>query len=75
MADEITELDPVALLVDLPNEGLRAGQTGTVVYAHQGGAAYEVEFVLAPRRSAVSTVPREQLLKLRGVPLVPAAGS
>lgn len=75
MADEISELDPVALLTDIPEEGLKTGQTGTVVYAHDGGEAYEVEFILAPRKSAVATIPRRQLLKLHGLPSVPATGS
>jgi len=75
MTDDISELDPVALLADIPQEGLKAGQTGTVVYVHDGGDAYEVEFILAPRKSAVATIPRGQLLKLHGLPSVPAVGS
>lgn len=75
MQDKISELDPVALLADIPQEGLTAGRTGTVVYVHDGGNAYEVEFILAPRKSIVATVPRAQLLKLQGLPSIPAAGS
>lgn len=68
MTDPIQELDVVALLHDIEGEGLSAGQTGTVVFAHAGDQAFEVEFPLAPRKSVVTTVPRQQLLKLRGLP-------
>lgn len=37
-------LDVVALLVDLPEEGLVRGQVGTIVECHPDGA-FEVEFV------------------------------
>jgi len=39
------ELETVVLAEDLPKQGLRAGDIGTVVMVHQGGAGYEVEFV------------------------------
>jgi hypothetical protein len=40
------ELDVVTLAVDLPEDGLRAGDIGTVVYLFgTPTAAYEVEFV------------------------------
>jgi len=38
----IKEHDCVALTEDLPEEGLKAGDVGTVVHIHQGGAGYEV---------------------------------
>lgn len=41
----IPELECVALLVDLPELGLKAGDIGTVVHVYPSGAAYEVEFV------------------------------
>jgi len=40
----IGELDVVVLKSDLPAEGLEAGDVGTVVLAHHGGGAFEVEF-------------------------------
>lgn len=41
----VSLLDVVALLRDIPNEGLRAGMKGTVVDIHQSpNLAYEVEF-------------------------------
>ena len=65
--DEIQELDMVALVGDLDRDGLQAGQAGTVVFVHDAGKAFEVEFPLTPRKSIVATVPRESLLKLRGL--------
>jgi hypothetical protein len=53
----IKEHDCVVLTADLPDEGLKAGDLGTVVHAHKHGAAYEVEFVtLTGRTVAVATV-------------------
>ena len=40
----INELDIVALAVDLPEHGLKEGDTGTVVFVHEPGQ-YEVEFI------------------------------
>jgi Domain of unknown function (DUF4926) len=43
---KLQELDVVTLAVDLPEEGLQAGDIGTVVYLFESPApAYEVEFV------------------------------
>ena len=53
----IKEHDCVVLTRDLPEENLRAGDVGAVVHIHNGGAAYEVEFVtLTGRTVAVATV-------------------
>ena len=41
----IKEHDCVVLLADLSEDGLTAGDIGTVVHVHQGGAGYEVEFM------------------------------
>lgn len=41
----IKELDRVVLTKDLPSEHLVAGDIGTVVLVHDGGAGYEVEFM------------------------------
>lgn len=40
----IPELESGRLTIDLPEHGLRAGDTGTVVLVHAAGKAYEVEF-------------------------------
>lgn len=41
----IQELDRVILTRDLPEYSLKEGDIGTVVFVHQGGKGYEVEFV------------------------------
>ena len=69
MTDELLQnLDVVALLSGRPEEGLSAGQTGTVVFVHEEKAAFEVEFMCNSGKSVVTTVRREDLLKLKGLP-------
>ena len=71
MANAIELYDVVALVNDVPNQGLIRGQVGTVVHVH-GAEVFEVEFsdndghayALLPLRS-------EQLLVLHHEP-VPA---
>lgn len=41
----IRELDTVILKADLPEQGLKQGDVGTVVMVHRGGEGFEVEFV------------------------------
>ena len=41
----IQEHDCIVLNVDLPEEGLKQGDVGTVVMIHRGGEGYEVEFM------------------------------
>lgn len=58
----LKELDTAVLTVDLPEHGLRAGDVGAVVYVHQGGAGYEVEFLtLTGDTVAVATVTAAQV--------------
>lgn len=58
----IHEHDCVVLTSDLPASGLEAGDVGTVVHVHAGGAAFEVEFVtMTGATVAVATVPATQL--------------
>lgn len=53
----IGEFKRVALTRDLPEEGLVAGDAGTVVHVYEGGKGYEVEFfALNGRTIAVATV-------------------
>jgi hypothetical protein len=53
----IKEHDTVVLTEDLPNEGLRAGDVGTVVHVHQRGEGYKVEFItLAGQTIAVASL-------------------
>ena len=54
----IKEHDRVVLLKDVPEEGLRAGDVGTVVHIYRHGEAFEVEFVtLDGRTVAIVTLP------------------
>ena len=58
----IKEHDCVVLTSDIPDEGLEAGDVGTVVHIHRDGAAYEVEFLtLTGQTVAVATVLPSQL--------------
>jgi len=58
---KIKEHDCVVLTANLPDEGLEAGDVGTVVHIHKDGAAYEVEFAtLTGRTVAVATVEASQ---------------
>ena len=41
----IQEHDCVVLTRDVPEAGLEAGDIGTAVHVHTGGAGYEVEFM------------------------------
>jgi hypothetical protein len=63
----IDELDLVVLKRDLPNEGLTAGDVGTVVLVHQQGGGYEVEFAtLAGETVAVVTLDNSEVRPVRG---------
>lgn len=56
------ELDRVVLAEDLPEHKLKAGDVGTIVLVHGGGAGYEVEFVaLDGETLAVTTVYASQV--------------
>ncbi|MFN8625545.1 MAG: DUF4926 domain-containing protein [Candidatus Binatia bacterium] len=56
------EHDTVVLSEDLPAAGLQAGDIGTVVHIHRGGAGYEVEFMtLAGETVAVVTLLSTQI--------------
>ena len=58
----IKEHDCIVLTEHLPGEGLQAGDVGTVVHVHQGGAAYEIEFAtLTGQTVVVATVMASQL--------------
>jgi len=58
----IQEHDCIVLTQDVPDEGLRAGDVGTVVHIHGEAAAYEVEFMtLTGQTVAVVTVLPSQL--------------
>ena len=61
----IKEHERVVLTVSVPDEGLEAGDVGTVVHIHKGGEAYEVEFMtLAGETIAVTTLSAAQVRPL-----------
>jgi hypothetical protein len=58
----IKEHDCIVLTANLPDQGLEAGDVGTVVHVHRDGMAYEVEFMtLTGKTIAVTTVLATQL--------------
>ncbi len=60
------EFDRVILQVNLPEYGLLAGDIGTIVMVHNGGAGYEVEFMtLSGETVAVSTLLKEQIRPIK----------
>ncbi len=68
MDEELHLLDVVALIEDLPDEGLRRGQVGTIVEL-LGPGIYEVEF--SDNRGCTygsAAIRAEQLLLLRHEP-------
>ena len=53
----IKEHDCIVLTQDIPDDGLEAGDVGTVVHIHRDEAAYEVEFITFTGQTvAVTTV-------------------
>jgi hypothetical protein len=61
----ISEHECVVLTEDMPGDSLKAGDVGTVVHIHKGGAAYEVEFMtLAGETIAVTTLSAAQVRPL-----------
>jgi hypothetical protein len=58
----IGEHDRVVLKTDVPADGLKAGDVGTVVHLYSDGRGYEVEFVtLDGHTAAVVTLEAEQI--------------
>jgi uncharacterized protein DUF4926 len=65
-AKTIKEHDRVVLKSDLPAEGVKAGDVGTVVHIYQDGLSYEVEFTaLNGDTVAVATVETSQVRPVR----------
>ena len=58
----VKEHDRVVLKSEIPEEGLKAGDVGTVVHVHKGGEAFEVEFItLDGETVAVATLLASQV--------------
>ena len=54
----LNEHDRVVLTIDIPGEGLLAGDVGAIVHIHSDGQAYQVEFLsLDGHTVAIATVP------------------
>ncbi len=61
----LAEHDVVAIVEDLPHDGLSAGDVGAVVHCYPGRDAYEVDFVDEHGRSkGVVTLEGSRLLRL-----------
>ena len=72
----ICELDTVILLNDRPHEALMKGDVGSVVFIHEGGKAFEVEFTtLAGDSLGVFTLAADEVrpIPARDVPHVRVA--
>lgn len=71
---ELKQYDAVALTVELPEEGLRRGQVGTIVEVYHDGEAFEVDFVDHEGFTyALLTLSPEQLMLLHYAPQRAAA--
>lgn len=58
----MNEFERVVLTRDVPEEGLVAGDVGTVVHAYGAGEGYEVEFLTPSGRTiAVATLEAEDV--------------
>ena len=58
----INELDLVVLTKSIPEQGLKAGDVGTVVHVHKKGEAFEVEFLtLHGETVAIATLEASQV--------------
>ena len=62
----INEHERIVLTTPIPDEGLEAGDVGTVVHCYHDGLAYEVEFTtLEGQTAAVVTLESNQLRPVR----------
>jgi hypothetical protein len=56
------EHDQIVLTRDIAEDGLKAGDVGTIVHIHRGGEAFEVEFfTLDGQTVAIATVLASQV--------------
>ena len=61
------EHDRVVLLKDVPQQGLKAGDVGTVVHIYRHGKAFEVEFMtLDGKTVAIVTLPTSHVCTISG---------
>ena len=57
------DLDIVIVNSNIPNINIKKGDTGTIVYTHNNGEAFEVEFIENGKTTGVHTIRREFLTK------------
>ena len=57
------ELDIVSVNKDMNDINIKKGDTGTIVYTHNNGEAFEVEFIENEKTIGVHTIRREFLTK------------
>jgi hypothetical protein len=58
----IHEHERAVLTKDIPEQGLKAGDVGTVVHVYKDGAAYEIEFfALDGRTPDIVTIESDQV--------------
>lgn len=69
----LLEHERIVLTADIPEEGLKAGDVGTIVHIYPQHVAYEVEFFsLDGNTVAVATVEREQARPVTGLDITHA---
>lgn len=69
----IHELDPVVLMRDVPEHGLKKGDVGAVVHCYPDDATVEVEFVTAGGKTvAVLTLTRVDVRPLQSAEILHA---
>lgn len=65
MPEIINELESVVLTSDLPENGLSAGDIGTIVPAHENGKGCTVEFMTLARKTiAVVSLQAHQIRQI-----------
>jgi hypothetical protein len=71
----IKEHDRVVLKEEVPEQGLKTGDVGTVIHVHKKDKAFEVEFVALKGEQGRKTVPVVQGVQpLRSVQIVGSIG-
>ena len=59
----ISELETVVLVNDLPEENLKAGDVGIVVFVYNNGEAYDVEFVSTDGNTIALKILKNEMIR------------